>query len=779
MTNVPPSVFGTPVLRSEDPRFLRGLGRYLENIDVSGCLRAVFVRSIFPHAVLNGIEGLDAARSKPGVAGVFTAADLHIAPQPPAGNVEAPGGELALPFFREALARDRLRYVGEPFAVVVADTLGRAQDAAEEIFADADAVPAVLDPEEAMRDGAPLLWPEIGTNVAHSFEYAWEEDALADADVVVRRRFVNQRLAPVPMEPNGIAVVPGPDEAWTVWVSSQVPFDIRADVAETLGVDKNEVHAIAPDVGGGFGAKLLTYPEYLAVAKAAQLVGRAVRWFESRSESMLSLNHGRSQIQRVEIGARTDGTIVGLRAELIGDMGAYPLGAYMPTTTGEMLAGVYRIPKVAYRGWSVVTNATPIMAYRGAGRPEAAALVERAVDLVATELDLDPVEIRRMNFIHADEFPYTTATETTYDSGDYALALDRALEIVGYDALRREQRARRERGDHLLLGIGVASYVEITSFSSKEFARVDVEENGTVTVYTGTSPHGQGHETAFAQLAAGVLGVAFEAVRVVHSDSALVERGEGTWGSRSLQAGGSSVAARASEVVVNARDLAAQLLEVDAVDLEGPTEGGFRVAGAPDRFVGWATLAAAARERGTPLTASGVYREPGSTFPFGTHVAVVEVDRDTGDAREIRHVAVDDCGRILNPNLVRGQQHGGIAQGIAQALYEEVRFDDVGNPVTGTLVTYPMPSASDLPPLDCDNTETPTPVNELGVKGIGESGSIGSTPAVQNAVVDALAHLGVRHVDLPCSPERVRRAIEAASLGVRTAPNAPSLGRRA
>ena len=493
---------------------------------------------------------------------------------------------------------------------------------------------------------------------------------------------------------------------------------------------------------------------------------------------MLSLNHGRAQIHRVEIGGRADGTILGLRAELIGDMGAYPLGAYLPTTTGEMLGGVYRIPKIAYRGWSVVTNATPMMAYRGAGRPEAAALVERAVDLLAAEIGLDPVEIRRRNLIPPDAFPYTTATGTTYDSGDYAIALDRALEMAGYDALRREQRARRERGDHLLLGIGVACYVEITAFSSKEFARVDVEDDGRATVYTGTSPHGQGHETAFAQLAAGILGIPFEGVRVVHSDTGLVERGEGTWGSRSLQAGGSSVAARASEVAGEARDLAAELLEVDVVDLEGPTEGRFLVAGAPDRAVDWPTLAVAARDRGTPLTASGVYREPGSTFPFGTHVSVVEVDRDTGDARAIRHVAVDDCGRILNPILVRGQQHGGIGQGIAQALYEEVRYDEVGNPITGTLATYAIPSGADLPPLDCENTETPTPVNELGVKGIGESGSIGSTPAVQNAVVDALSHLGVRHIDLPCSPERVRAAIDAAATSVGSVTGPAGIGRK-
>jgi carbon-monoxide dehydrogenase large subunit len=762
VTTVPPSTFGIPALRTEDPRFLRGQGRYLENIPIEDALRAVFVRSIFAHAELHGMDGLDEARAMPGVVGVFTADDLAIPAQPPAGVVEAPGDALAQPFDREVLARDRLRYVGEPFAVVIADSLGRGQDAAESIHASAIPLDAVNDPEAAIADEAPVLFPAVGTNLAHAFEHDWDVDVLADADVVLEGRFVHQRLAPVPMEANAIAVVPEGD-GWTVWVSTQVPFDVRDDIAELLGVERTEVHTIAPDVGGGFGAKGPVYPEYLVVAKAAQLLGRPVRWFESRSESMLSLWHGRGQIHHVRIGARRDGTITGMAVDIVADLGAYPLAAYIPTTTAEMLAGIYRIPRIAYRGRSVVTNATPVGAYRGAGRPEAAACVERAFDLVAAELGLDPTDVRRANLIPPDAFPYTTAVGTTYDSGDYAASLDRALELVGYDDLRKEQAERRARGDGSLLGIGVSTYVEITSFSSREFARVDLEDDGGVTVYVGTSSHGQGHETAFAQLAAGTLGVPYERVRVIHSDTALVERGEGTWGSRSLQAGGSSVAVRAGEVADRARAVAADLLEVDESDLEGPADGGFRVAGAPDRAVTWERLASVARERGETLSAKGVYREPGSTFPFGAHVAVVEIDADTGHVDLLRHVAVDDCGRILNPALVRGQQHGGIAQGIAQALFEEVVFDEAGNPMTGTLTTYLVPSAADLPPLETTNTETPTDVNPLGAKGIGEAGSIGSTPAVQNAVVDALSHLGVRHVDLPCSPERVWRAIRSAS----------------
>ena len=501
VTTVPPSVFGLPALRTEDPRFLRGEGRYLENIDIEGCLRAVFVRSIFPHAVLNGVQGLEEARGMPGVAAVYTVDDLGIAASPPAGNVEAPGGELELPFHREALARDRLRFVGEPFAVVIAESQPQALDAAEAIWADAEPVEAVLDPERALEEGAPLLWPELGTNVAHTFEHAWDQDVLAGSDVVVRARFVNQRVAPVPMEANGIIVVPEAGGAYTAWVTSQVPFDIRADIAELLGVEKAKVRGIAPDVGGGFGAKLATYPEHLVVAKAAQLLGRPVAWFEARSESMLAMTHGRAQIHYVQVGAKRDGTLVGLRAELIGDMGAYPIGAYIPTTTGEMISGAYTWSGVAFHGRSVVTNTTPVSAYRGAGRPEALATVERAVDMVAAELGMDPVELRRKNLPSPTDFPFTSRTGMTYDTGDYQAALDLALRMAGYDELRAEQRARREREDHMALGIGVATYVEITSYSSKEFAKVDVEEDGSVTVYTGTSPQGQGHETAWAQLA--------------------------------------------------------------------------------------------------------------------------------------------------------------------------------------------------------------------------------------------------------------------------------------
>jgi carbon-monoxide dehydrogenase large subunit len=765
VTTIPPSTFGVPALRTEDPRFLRGEGRYLENVDVPGALRAVFVRSIFAHATVNAIEGVDDARAMPGVAAMFTADDLDLPAQLAAGSVEVPGGELDRPFERPILARDRVRYVGEPFAVVVADTLAHALDAAEAIWPDADTLPAMVDPEVAASDDAPLLFPETGTNVAVRFDHGWDADVMARADVVVGQRMVNQRLAPVPMEMNGIAVVPERDGRYTVWVSSQAPFDVRNELAEVLGVDRRDVRAVAPDVGGGFGAKIPIYPEYIVVAKVAQTLGAPVRWVESRTESMQSLTHGRAQVQWIELGATRDGRLVGARFEMLGDVGAYPqLGSFMGQTTAEMISGVYAIPAIAFRGRAVVTNVTPLGAYRGAGRPEAAACIERAMDLLAAELGMDPVEVRRRNLIAPDAFPFVTAAGSTYDNGDYARALDRALEVAGYRALREEQAQRRASNDRSALGIGVSTYVEITAFPSKEFAEVSVGGDGAPTVRVGTTSFGQGHETAFAQLVGGMFAIPYTDVRVIHSDTAEVERGEGSWGSRSLQAGGTVIAARAEAVVERARQVAAEALEVDVADVEGPADGRFHVSGVPERGVGWAELAARAEATGEPLSAKGVSRDPGATFPFGAHVAVVEVDVETGEVRLARMIAVDDCGRILNPMLVRGQQHGGLAQGIAQALFEEVRLDDAGNPLTSTLMTYLVPSAAELPSFECDNTETPTPVNPLGAKGIGESGSIGSTPAVQNAVVDALSHLGVRHIDLPCSPERVWRAIRAAAV---------------
>jgi carbon-monoxide dehydrogenase large subunit len=755
------SIFGSVVLRTEDPRFIRGRGRYTDNVDAEGALDASFVRSMMAHARVVKVD-VSASADMPGVVAVLAADDLDLAPQPPSGSVSGP-------FERQVLVRDTVRFVGEAIAVVLAESLGQAQDAAESVQVEYEPLPAVVGSEAALAVGAPLLFPEAGSNLADEFDTEWEADVLAGADVVVRARFENQRVAPVPMETNAILVVPEDDGRLTVWVSTQAPFDIRSDLAEWLGQTKDRVRVIAPDVGGGFGAKLAVYPEYLVCAAAAVRIGRPVRWKETRSESMVNMTHGRGQVHDVELGAGRDGTIVGLRVDVLADMGAYPTATYLPPTTQMMLSGVYRIPRIACRGRSVVTNTTPVGPYRGAGRPEATALLERSMNMLASELGLDPAEIRRRNLIPPEAFPYATAVGTTYDVGDYGRSLDEALLVSGYKRLREEQDERRDRGDRIQLGIGLSMYVEITGFG-REFGSVEVHRDGTATVLTGISPHGQGHETSLGQIASGVLGIPIDRVRVVHSDTEVVPSGEGTFGSRSLQIGGSAVWNASLAVMDKAAQVAAHLLEVAKEDIVPHEDGRIGVAGAPDRALTWSELAVAATEPhrlpeglDPGLSASGKFKQRGSTFPFGAHVAVVEVDLETGGVRPVRHVAVDDCGRILNPLLVEGQVHGGLAQGIAQALYESVEFDEFGTPLTSNLNSYLVPSAAELPGFVCSQTETPTPLNPLGAKGIGEAATVGSTPAVQNAVVDALSHLGVRHIDMPCSPERVWRAIRGAS----------------
>jgi carbon-monoxide dehydrogenase large subunit len=755
------SIFGSVVLRTEDPRFIRGRGRYTDNVDAEGALDASFVRSMMAHARVVKVD-VSASADMPGVVAVLAADDLDLAPQPPSGSVSGP-------FERQVLVRDTVRFVGEAIAVVLAESLGQAQDAAESVQVEYEPLPAVVGSEAALAVGAPLLFPEAGSNLADEFHTEWEADVLAGADVVVRARFENQRVAPVPMETNAILVVPEDDGRLTVWVSTQAPFDIRSDLAEWLGQTKDRVRVIAPDVGGGFGAKLAVYPEYLVCAAAAVRIGRPVRWKETRSESMVNMTHGRGHVHDVELGERRAGSIVGLRVDVLADMGAYPTATYLPPTTQMMLSGVYRIPRIACRGRSVVTNTTPVAPYRGAGRPEATALLERSMDLLAAELEMDPAEIRRRNLIPPDAFPYDTAVGTTYDVGDYERALDEALRLSGYERLREEQAERRARGDRVQLGIGLSTYVEITGFA-REFGSVEVSPDGSATVLTGISPHGQGHETSFAQIASAILGIPMDRVRVVHSDTGVVPSGEGTYGSRSLQIGGSAVWNASQAVLEKARRIAAHLLEVAEADIVHHDDGRIGVAGAPDRALTWGELAMAATE--SPrlpeglepgLSASVKFKQKDSTFPFGAHVAVVEVDMETGEVRPVRHVAVDDCGRILNPLLVEGQVHGGLAQGIAQALYESVEFDELGTPLTSKLTSYLMPSAAELPGFVSAHTETPTPLNPLGAKGIGEAATVGSTPAVQNAVVDALSPLGVRHIDMPCSPERVWRAIRGAS----------------
>ncbi|MCZ7526734.1 MAG: molybdopterin-dependent oxidoreductase [Acidimicrobiia bacterium] len=515
---------------------------------------------------------------------------------------------------------------------------------------------------------------------------------------------------------------------------------------------------------------MVCYPEYVVAAEAARRLGRPVKWVETRSENLLAMGHGRGQIQDVELGLRRDGTIVGLRGRIVAEAGAYPgIGAFLPFMTRQMGQGVYRIPKVELNAWSVATNTTPIGAYRGAGRPEATAMLERIVDIAAAELGMDPAELRRRNLLPAEDFPLTTVTGANYDVGDYAGALDEALARSGYEELRREQAARRERGDVKQLGIGISVYVEITAGGLfEEYGKVEVEPDGTVTATVGTSAHGQGHETAFAMVVSELLGVGVEDVRVVQADTDVVPRGRGTGGSRSLQIGGSALYRAGEGVLDKARQLAAHLLEADVDDIVLHDHGALGVAGVPAGALSWSELAAAAaddtrrpEDMEPGLAVELDFNQGEATYPFGAHVAVVEVDTETGAVELLRHVAVDDAGRIVNPMLVAGQQHGGVAQGAAQALFEQVVYDEDGNPLTATLIDYTMPSAAELPSFEVANTVTPTPLNPLGAKGIGESGTIGATPAVHNAVVDALAPFGVRHLDMPLTPEKVWRAVHA------------------
>jgi len=582
----------------------------------------------------------------------------------------------------------------------------------------------------------------------------------------VKGRFVNQRLAAVPMEPDAVLAAPDPETGGLrLWASTQNPHQVRDYVAECLGLSESQVRCISPDVGGGFGAKLSTYPEQAVIAELARRLGRPVRWTQTRSECFLAMTQGRAQIQEFELGATRSGELVGLRARVLADAGAYPgVGAFLPFFTGQMLSGVYRLPRIDYTASVYVTNTTPIGAYRGAGRPEATALLERAMDLLAAELGMDPAELRRRNFIPPGAFPLTTAGGAEYDSGEYARALDRAVELAGYHELRAEQRRRREAGERRLLGIGLSSYVEITAVGSPtEFGSVEATADGEFVVLAGTHSQGQGHETAYAQIVADTLDVPVEAVRVVEGDTALIPRGDGTAGSRSLQLAGSAVLEASRALMERARKLAADVLEASPDDVVALGDGRLGVRGVPGSGLTWTQLAAAASERGeAPLRQDhDAVAEP--SFPFGAHVAVVEVDVDTGETRLLRHVAVDDCGPQVNPMLVQGQVHGGIAQGAAQALFEEMVHDREGNPLTGTLLDYGMPTANELPPFETGTTVTPSPRNPLGVKGIGEAGTIGATPAVQNAVVDALAHLGVRHLDMPLSPERVWRAVSSSA----------------
>ncbi len=817
------SFLGNRVLRKEDPALLTVGGTYVEDLELAGAGAVVYLRSSGAHARLGRID-VTAARAAPGVLDVVTAAEVDLMALPPEVPNLHPG------MVRPWLAEGVVRFVGEPIAAIVAETRAEAIDAAGLVVVDYQPLAVVVEPAGALGGGV-LLWPDLGTNVCWNIGSNATGKRLAGYPVMVRQRVLNQRVAPCPLEVQASAA------SWeggrlTFWMSTQAPHAMRDALAKALGLDPDRVRVIAPDVGGGFGAKASAYPENLLVAWLARRVGRPLRWVEDRSESMVALGHGRGQIQDIEIAGTREGRVLAYRLSVLQDAGAYPgVGAWLPTLTKVMLTGVYDIATVGFEARSVVTNTTPMTSYRGAGRPEAAAAIERAMDCFAADIGMDPAEVRRRNLISANAFPFRTPTGTVYDVGDYGGALEAVLEAADYEGLRVEQRRRREAGDVVALGIGLSVYVEITNgLPDGELGAVEVLPSGKVRVSTGTSPHGQGHVTAWAMLVGDTLGLPMEDIEVTHGDTAAVARGVGTFASRSLQTGGVAARQAAVQVVERARRLAADLLEADPADVVlDPAGGRFHVAGAPAAAsCSWAALAAAAAvevvevveaggvvgvvEASEVVGAGGVggvvgaggvggvggasevvehapavstvaygggtsvvtlppgrlaaevdFTPPGPTFPFGAHLVVVEVDTETGMVWVRRVVAVDDAGRIVAPDLADGQVHGGLAQGVAQALMEEVRYDSDGNPLTGNLADYAMISAVELPSFELVHMETPTPLNELGAKGIGESGSIGSTPAVHNAVCDALAHLGVRHVDMPTTPEKVWRAIRRAN----------------
>jgi aerobic carbon-monoxide dehydrogenase large subunit len=756
------SILGTRVLRTEDPKFLTTGGEYTEDLvddRLTGAVHVFFVRSPVAHARITGID-LEAVRAAPGVVAAFTAGDLaDVRPVSPTPGMNA---EMT----RTLLATDTVRYVGDPVAMVVVEDPYQGEDAVELVGVDYDPLPAVVDPRDAARDEL-LLFPAAGTNTVVTYGEELDEHLFDDCEVVVTRTIHNQRVAPAPMESRAAAAVWGEDGRLTAWIPNQGAQGTRGALARMLGVDRQQVRIVTPDVGGAFGAKFGADPEHAAVAWVAKALGRPARWAETRYENLLGMTHGRAQHQTVTIGGRRDGTVLAYRLEILQDAGAYPrMGALLPSLTRLMTPGTYAFAKVESSARSVVTNTTPIGAYRGAGRPEATAAVERAMDLFAAEIGMDPAEVRRRNLLAPFTEPHPNGFGALYDSGDFPAALEKALDAAGYDKLRAEQAERRERGDIVQLGIGLACYVEVTgggaeSGAPNENATVEVHPDGSATILTGTSPHGQGHQTAWAMLASEELGIPVEKITLKWGDTDLVPEGGGTGGSRSLQQGGVAVRQAAQELLEVARERAADALEADPADLRFDVErSAFTVAGVAQAAVSLGSLAETER-----LFVHTVFTAPGATFPFGAHVAVVDVDTETGRAVLRRLVAVDDAGVILNPLLAEGQRHGGIAQGAAQALLEEVVYDADGNPLTASFADYPFLSPTEVPSFELVDMATPTTYNPLGVKGIGEAGSIGATPAVQNAVIDAVAHLGVRHIDMPTSPRAVWRALSEEGSG--------------
>ncbi|MFN8526351.1 MAG: xanthine dehydrogenase family protein molybdopterin-binding subunit [Chloroflexota bacterium] len=774
VTPMTPRMLGQPIKRREDPRLITGGGSYVDDITLPSMAHLVVVRSPYAHARVKSID-TSAAAAAPGVLAVITAKDIEGATTGPLPYEFGWDPFIDVnDFKRYPLATDKVRYVGDPVAAVVAESRYQARDAAALVEVEYEPLPAVVDPEKAMQPGAPLLFEDSGTNVGHrQVRDAGDVDgAFAKADRVVKIRVNNQRVLPNPMETRGSVSVfranrPGDPGELTMWCTTQNAHSLRRSLAAQFGIAENKVRVIAPDMGGGFGNRADVAPEDVMAVIMAMRLDRPVKFQETRSESCQAAMHGRGQLDEVEAAVQADGKVMAIRVKAICDIGAYNqfLSPIMGMLTGVMLPGNYDIPNVHYELTGVYTNKTPVGAYRGAGRPEATYLLECLMDRVAYELKLDPAQVRRVNFIKKFEAPHVTAFGTSYDNGDYEKALDRALEFGGYAALREEQKAARAAGK--IMGIGLAAYVEICGFGPWEHATVRVEATGKVTAYTGTSPHGQGTQTSLAQILADQLGVDIDDIIVNYGDTATTPTGNGTGGSRGAVMGGSSMLIAGTQVREKAVRIAAHLMEASADDVE-VRHGGFGVRGAESKTVTLAQVAGAAYGGNVPagdepgLEATRFFKAEGETYPFGVHIAVVDVDPETGRVTLRKFIAVDDVGNVINPMLLDGQRHGGIAQGAAQALWEEVVYDEDGQLITGSFGDYAMPTAHYLPMFDLDRTVTPSPRNPLGVKGIGEAGTIGSTPAVRSAVVDALHPFGIGALDMPATSVKVWQAIQSA-----------------
>jgi carbon-monoxide dehydrogenase large subunit len=782
------TALGKPIRRKEDAHLLHGQTNWTDNIQLPGTVHMAILRSPMAHAKITKLD-VSGALKQPGVVAAYGAKELG----------ELNGGvpcvwpvtdDIKMPAF-PALAIDKVRQVGDCVAVVLATSVAAAVDALDAIEVSYETLPAVTDMEAALASGSALVHDEIETNACYVYKMPCGdyEASRATADVVVARRFINQRLIPTFMEPRSVVAAPmGMSDEITIWSSTQIPHILRVLLALVTGIPENNLRVIAPDVGGGFGGKLQCYREEILVTNLAKKLGRPVKWTETRSENMVATHHGRDQIQDIEIAATKDGKILGLKVTLLANMGAYLqiITPGVPLLGMFMYPAIYKMDSYDFTCTGVFTNKTPTDAYRGAGRPEATYAIERIIDELAAEIGMEPMELRKKNWITHDEFPYTTIAGLTYDTGNYEAATEKALAMFDYDGLRAEQAQRRASGDPVQLGIGISTFTEMCGLAPSrtlgalkyvaggwEHCTVRALPTGKIEVVTGTSPHGQGHETAWSQIASSILSVPVEDIEVIHSDTGRSPYGMDTYGSRSLAVGGQAIKAASERLVEKARLIAAHQLECSAADLEF-VNGSFHVKGDPSKSQ---ALGAVAFEAFTAhnlppgveptLQAEATIDPEDFSYPHGTHLAAMEVDTETGQVKLRKYVCVDDVGTQVNPMIVEGQVHGGVAQGIAQALFEGAEYDEDGNLLTASLADYLIPSAADLPSFDTDTTVTPSTSHPLGTKGVGEAGAIASTPAIINGIVDALRHLGVNDVAMPASPQTVWRTIQAAKAGAK------------